>query len=63
MGVGGDNSWGAQTHDEYRLLAPSYHYAFRLRPFDGRAQSPEDLARQQLDVETTPARATTETQR
>ena len=22
MGVGGDDSWGAQTHDPYRLLAP-----------------------------------------
>jgi beta-galactosidase len=49
MGVGGDNSWGAYAHDEYRLLAQSYRYAFRLRPFDSRAESPEDLARQQLD--------------
>ncbi|HEX9106425.1 MAG TPA: beta-galactosidase domain 4-containing protein, partial [Longimicrobiales bacterium] len=63
MGVGGDNSWGAQTHDEYRLLAPSYRYGFRLRPFDARAEQPGELARQQLDVETTAAHATTETQR
>jgi len=51
MGVGGDNSWGAQTHDEYRLLAQTYRYAFRLRGFDSRADSAEDLARQQFDVE------------
>jgi beta-galactosidase len=50
MGVGGDNSWGAQTHDAYRLLAPSYRWAFRLRPFDAHAESPEDLARQEFDV-------------
>ena len=49
MGVGGDNSWGAYTHDEYRMLAPSYHYAFRLRPFDSRAESADDLAREQFD--------------
>ncbi|HXY69515.1 MAG TPA: glycoside hydrolase family 2 TIM barrel-domain containing protein [Gemmatimonadales bacterium] len=57
MGVGGDNSWGAQTHDAYRLLAPTYRYGFRLRPFDARAESPGDLARQQFDVESAPATA------
>ena len=49
MGVGGDNSWGAYAHDEYRLLAQSYRYGFRLRPFDSRAESADDLARQQFD--------------
>jgi beta-galactosidase len=49
MGVGGDDSWGAQTHDAYRLLAPEYRYSFRLRPFDGRRESPADLARQRFD--------------
>ena len=58
MGVGGDNSWGAYTHDEYRLLAQSYRYAFRLRLFDARAESPEDLVRQQFD--TSPAGAPAE---
>jgi beta-galactosidase len=52
MGVGGDTSWGAQTHDEYRLLAPSYRYAFRLRPFDARAEPADRLARQRFDVQT-----------
>lgn len=32
MGVGGDNSWGAWTHEEYRLTDKSYSYSFRMRP-------------------------------
>ncbi|GAA3825716.1 glycoside hydrolase family 2 TIM barrel-domain containing protein [Streptomyces phyllanthi] len=33
MGVGGDNSWGAHTHDEYKLFASrDYAYTYRLRP-------------------------------
>ncbi|BFO16996.1 hypothetical protein SHKM778_33840 [Streptomyces sp. KM77-8] len=33
MGVGGDNSWGAHTHDEFKLLADrEYAYTYRLRP-------------------------------
>lgn len=33
MGVGGDNSWGAHTHDEYKLFANrDYTYTYRLRP-------------------------------
>ncbi|MFI6207821.1 glycoside hydrolase family 2 TIM barrel-domain containing protein [Streptomyces sp. NPDC051041] len=32
-GVGGDNSWGAHTHDEYKLFADrAYTYSYRLRP-------------------------------
>ncbi|MYW69730.1 DUF4981 domain-containing protein [Streptomyces sp. SID8379] len=32
MGVGGDDSWGAQTHDAYKLLADrDYAYTYRLR--------------------------------
>jgi beta-galactosidase len=30
-GVGGDNSWGAQPHDEFRLLGKKYSYGFVLR--------------------------------
>jgi len=33
MGVGGDNSWGARTHPQYRLEGDNYHYTFRLRGF------------------------------
>lgn len=32
MGVGGDNSWGAFTHDQYRLLNDKYRYGFTLQP-------------------------------
>lgn len=32
MGVGGDDSWGAQPHAEYRLPAKPYTYRFRLEP-------------------------------
>ncbi|MFE3826127.1 glycoside hydrolase family 2 TIM barrel-domain containing protein [Streptomyces sp. NPDC059092] len=33
MGVGGDNSWGAHTHNEYKLFADrDYSYTYRLRP-------------------------------
>ena len=32
MGVGGDNSWGAPIHPQYRLLADKYEYSFRIRP-------------------------------
>lgn len=30
-GVGGDNSWGALPHDEFRLLAKKYSYGFVVR--------------------------------
>lgn len=30
-GVGGDNSWGALPHDEYRLLEKKYSYCYVLR--------------------------------
>ncbi len=30
MGVGGDNSWGAWTHDQYRLTEREYSYSFRM---------------------------------
>jgi beta-galactosidase len=32
MGVGGDDSWGAWTHPEYRLTEKEYSYSFRIRP-------------------------------
>jgi beta-galactosidase len=33
MGVGGDNSWGAQTHDAYKLFTDhDYSYTYRLHP-------------------------------
>ncbi len=34
MGVGGDDSWNPRVHDEFRLSAPVYKYAFTLSPTD-----------------------------
>ncbi|WP_159523799.1 glycoside hydrolase family 2 TIM barrel-domain containing protein [Sunxiuqinia indica] len=31
-GVGGDNSWGAWTHKQYRLEGKAYSYSFVLKP-------------------------------
>jgi len=38
-GVGGDDSWGARTHDEYTLWPEPLKYSYRLRPLaaSGRA--------------------------
>ena len=30
MGVGGDNSWGAEVHQEYRVQAHEYYYGFTI---------------------------------
>ena len=32
MGVGGDNSWGAEVHQEYRVQAHEYFYGFTISP-------------------------------
>jgi len=34
-GVGGDNSWGALPHEQYRLLDKKYTYTYTLRLLDG----------------------------
>ena len=47
MGVGGDNSWGAWPHPEYRLPAKPYTYKLRLRPIS-RADDPAQLSRQRF---------------
>ena len=31
MGVGGDNTWGARTHDEYLLTKQSHHLCFTVK--------------------------------
>ncbi|MEO6232510.1 MAG: glycoside hydrolase family 2 TIM barrel-domain containing protein [Ferruginibacter sp.] len=31
-GVGGDNSWGALPHDQYRLLDKKYTYSYTIKP-------------------------------
>jgi len=44
-GLGGDDSWGALPHEEYRLPGGPYSYHFRLRAFDAATESPMELAR------------------
>ncbi len=36
MGVGGDNSWGAWTHEQYRLTSKAYSYSFSIRPISAK---------------------------
>ncbi len=47
MGVGGDNSWGARTHDEYRLTGKAYDYSFRMRPLHP-GDEPTQIAKQEI---------------
>jgi len=44
QGVGGDNSWGAWTHDEYRLREKTYEYSFRICPLVA-GEKPVDKAK------------------
>ncbi len=32
MGVGGDNSWGARTHEKYTIQPKTYNYSFVISP-------------------------------
>jgi beta-galactosidase len=47
MGVGGDNSWGALTHDQYRLTEREYEYSFRMKAISA-GESPAELAKQEF---------------
>lgn len=47
MGVGGDDSWGAPIHPQYRLLERNYEYSFRMRPVT-REDNPAQLAKQRF---------------
>jgi beta-galactosidase len=44
MGVGGDTSWGALTHKEYRLTEKAYNYSFRIKAISS-DDNAEELAR------------------
>ncbi|MHC4266176.1 MAG: beta-galactosidase, LacZ type [Planctomycetota bacterium] len=46
MGVGGDDSWGARTHEEFRLPAMKYSYSFRLKALTGEEESLSLLSKQ-----------------
>lgn len=53
MGVGGDNSWGAQTHSEFKLIADqSFVYSFRLSPITAK-QSAMELSKKTFTAEGT----------
>ena len=43
-GVGGDDSWGARTHDEYTVWPGPLSYSYRLRPLMG-SDSAMEIAR------------------
>ena len=47
MGVGGDNSWGAWTHDQYRLTGKEYNYSFRIRAMAA-GDDPLKIAKEKL---------------
>jgi len=46
MGVGGDNSWGAEPLDPYRLPYREYTYSVRLRPLAPDLAGPMELSKQ-----------------
>jgi beta-galactosidase len=48
QGVGGDTSWGAREHPQYRLVVKAYDYSFRLRGF-ARDDDPATLAKVRLE--------------
>ncbi len=47
MGVGGDDSWGARTHDKYRLTEKEYKYSFRMKAIAA-GEKPEEVAKMKL---------------
>ncbi|MBW6537558.1 MAG: DUF4981 domain-containing protein, partial [Mariniphaga sp.] len=47
MGIGGDNSWGARTHDQYRLTEKEYRYSFRMKAISS-GEKPTELAKQEM---------------
>ena len=48
MGVGGDDSWGAQPHPQYQLRAREYEFRFRLRPL-AKGDDPSALSKAKFE--------------
>jgi beta-galactosidase len=48
MGVGGDDGWASQVHEEYLIYPGKYHYALRLRPI-GIQDDPAALGRTTIE--------------
>ncbi len=47
-GVGGDNTWGAPVHDQYKIPAKEYKYNFTLIPFEGNKEKIWELSKNYL---------------
>ena len=41
MGVGGDNTWGAQVHPEYTITPHEWQYSFTIQPLDKQNKNKE----------------------
>lgn len=48
MGVGGDTSWGAVVHPQFRVPAKEYSYRVRLQPFSKESDDPADSSRERF---------------
>ncbi len=48
MGVGGDTSWGAVIHPQFRVPADEYSYRIRLQPFSTVTGDPADISRERF---------------
>ena len=43
MGVGGDNTWGAQVHPEYTISPEEMHFSFVMTPVKSNQKDLSDL--------------------
>ena len=50
MGVGGDNSWGAQPLEPYLLPVREYSYSFRLSPVGPDRDDPMKQSKRSLPI-------------
>jgi beta-galactosidase len=50
MGVGGDNSWGAQPLERYRLPVREYAHSFRLSPVGPERDDPMEQGKRSLPI-------------
>ena len=44
MGVGGDNTWGAQVHPEYTITPHEWQYSFTMQPLSNQDDAAEKAA-------------------
>lgn len=42
MGVGGDNTWGAEVHPEYTITPHAWEYSFTILPLDAQSNAAEE---------------------